>query len=415
MIDKLRLNTKLFSFGGIIGRRDYVLNLVYIWAINVFFVLPYNAWLFTKAESFTDFIDLSGLFISSPIFLKIWFVLGTIFVSVLTVSNAIKRLNDISGKENNVLNISVSILFVLALFSMMLPILLCILISFIATIVGFILISKKGEITSKYPYDVTKIFNWGAFLGTWIWGLFNKSYIPLFMLLLFPTPWSFCFQLYCGLKGNEWAFKNKKWKYVQAFNKSQEKQTMFWGIFNLLIIPIAYFIIVFSAVFYLFSGSTSEVPEKREAAKQRMEKFENFLVDIGRSYFTNYKITENENIFYIEEDEWAFSIYSDKKDMIEMAARIAALEKEKTWEIQEEERQRLKKLYANNLAELKRVPKYKRKPTKYSELPKTKIYGAKTGQLLAEYVDTGVRAKDTSFPEYVKKTINSYKFYNVAD
>ena len=190
---------------------------------------------------------------------------------------------------------------------------------------------------------------------------------------------------------------------------------MFWGIFNLLIIHIAYFIIVFSAVFYLFSGSTSEVPEKREAAKQRMEKFENFLVDIGRSYFTNYKITENENIFYIEEDEWAFSIYSDKKDMIEMAARIAALEKEKTWEIQEEERQRLKKLYANNLAELKRVPKYKRKPTKYSELPKTKIYGAKTGQLLAEYVDTGVRAKDTSFPEYVKMTINSYKFYNVAD
>ena len=72
-------------------------------------------------------------------------------------------------------------------------------------------------------------------------------------------------------------------------------------------------------------------------------------------------------------------------------------------------------MYANNPAELKKVPKYKRKPTKYSELPKTKIYGAKTGQLLAEYVDTGVRATDTSFTEYVKKTINSYKFYNVVD
>lgn len=415
MIDKLRLNTKLFSFGGIIGRRDYVLNLVCIWAINVFFVLPYNAWLFTKAETFSDFMNLSGLFISSPIFLKIWFILGTILVSVLTVSNAIKRLNDILGKENNVLNICVSILFVFALFSIMLPILLCILISFIATIVGFILIFKKGEITSKYPYDVTKVFNWGAFLGTWIWGLFNKSYVPLFMLLLFWTPWSFCFQLYCGLKGNEWAYKNKKWKNVQTFNKSQEKQTTFWAVFNLLIIPISYFVLVFGIIFYLFSGVASDSPEKREVAKQRMEKFENFLVDVGSSYFTNYKITENENIFYIEEDEWKFSLYSDKKEILEMAARISVHEKEKTWEIEEEERQRLKQLYANNPEELKKVQKYKRRPTKYSELPKTKIYGAKTGQLLAEYVDNGVSAKDTSFPEYVKKTINSYRFYNVAE
>lgn len=413
MIDRLRLNTNLFGFGGIIGRRDYLLNFVYIWAINVFFVLPYNFWLYTNIESYSDLMNLGGLFLSAPILLKVWFTLGTAFISVLTVSNVIKRLNDILGKENTVLNVLVSTLFVLSLFSIMFPTLLCMLICFLGTIASFILLFRKGEITSKYPYDVTKIFNWGAFFGTWIWGLFNKSYMPLFMLILFFTPWNFCFQLYCGLKGNEWAYKNKKWKSVQQFNKAQEKQTTFWGVFSLLIIPILYFGLAFGILAYMFSNMASDSPEEREASMQKMEKL---VYDVGSSYFTTYKITENENKFYIDEDDWRYETFDGKKDILDMAARMSAIQKEKVWQKQMDEKEKLRKHYldTNNIEEYIKLTEFVPPPSRYSELPKTKIYGDKTGQLLAEYIyDEATMGPNAKIIDVIKSSMKAYKFYNV--
>ena len=35
----------------------------------------------------------------------------------------------------------------------------------------------------EFPQEL-KRFNWGAFFGTWIWGLVNKSYITLLQLIL---------------------------------------------------------------------------------------------------------------------------------------------------------------------------------------------------------------------------------------
>ena len=67
------------------------------------------------------------------------------------------------------------------------------------------------------PYDYKKEFNWGAFFGTWIWGLFNKSYKTLWMLLLWCTPWGLLFAIYCGIKGNEWAGKNRDWDNLEKF------------------------------------------------------------------------------------------------------------------------------------------------------------------------------------------------------
>ncbi len=57
---------------------------------------------------------------------------------------------------------------------------------------------------------IKKKFNWGAFLLTWIWGIFNKSLIPLFLLpiLFIPKVGAliyFFFAIWFGKKGNEWA------------------------------------------------------------------------------------------------------------------------------------------------------------------------------------------------------------------
>ena len=52
-----------------------------------------------------------------------------------------------------------------------------------------------------------KKFNWGAFLLTWIWGLFNNTYITLIALPIafipkFASLLGFLLAIYFGIKGN---------------------------------------------------------------------------------------------------------------------------------------------------------------------------------------------------------------------
>lgn len=68
--------------------------------------------------------------------------------------------------------------------------------------------------------DNIKGWNWGAFGFTWIWGIANSSYLTLFALIpYFNLIWA----IICGLKGNEWAWKNKRWQNAEHFHKIQKK------------------------------------------------------------------------------------------------------------------------------------------------------------------------------------------------
>lgn len=93
---------------------------------------------------------------------------------------------------------------------------------------------------SAVPEEVKK-FNWGALCLTWIWGLFNKSYItlvifacPLLFLVLkyiigLQVPailfrvFAFILAIWFGIKGNEWAWQNKHWKSIKHFHDVQKK------------------------------------------------------------------------------------------------------------------------------------------------------------------------------------------------
>lgn len=392
MQDNLEVNTKLGSYEGIIGRRDYFLNLIILSSIALFYTLPYSIWLMTKITQFSDIVSLNTIFYTAPMFIKVWYILGTAGVSYLLVSNIVRRLNDINGRVNLPLNIICSLVFVINSFGAMFPRLLIYLVAFASFILGLILIFKKGKITSQLPYDVTKEFNWGAFLGTWIWGLFNKSYIPLFYLLLFLTPWAVYFQLYCGLKGNEWAYKNKKWDDVSKFNKSQEKQTLFWSIFNLLILPIIYLVFIISvsliAAFVVTKSGNEEVV---------LTKLERFVDSMASTYFENYTLEENENKFYVLSSNWESYSYSEKKDILDFAAKMAHKERPKN--------------------SLSTMPKEYSKYMRDEELPRTKIYSANNLQLLAEFQfdESLLQKENPKFSDYFKVNINGYKFYNIED
>jgi hypothetical protein len=98
------------------------------------------------------------------------------------------------------------------------------------------LTNNSGQGPSTPVLDiVSKRFNWGAFLLNWIWGLGNKTYITLIIFLLGFIPFVgilaiFGCQIWFGIKGNEWAWQNKKWNSIEHFHAVQKK----WAVAGLI-------------------------------------------------------------------------------------------------------------------------------------------------------------------------------------
>ena len=392
MEDKLRLNTELYGFDGIIGRRDYFLNGIIIASIAVIFVLPYQFWLFSNIQMLSDLGNLHKMFFQAPILLKLWFLIGRIGTFVLSASNINRRLNDINGKINTYLNYFIIFLFLCFNLCLILPAGLSFLFWLIGIILGLIILFKRGKITGKYPYDFTKEFNWGAYIGTWIWGLFNKSYKTLWMLLLFFTPWSAYYQIYCGLKGNEWAFKNKKCNDVAAFNKSQEKQSAIFAVLFFVAIPVIYFIIIFAVVMVLAFATAADMKNNPQKAEQTMVKLEDTMSKYGSLYFKAHLITQDENKYYVSSSDWNTYSFKEKKDILDLAASLAASERQKEYK--------------------KQNPKNYKSFTKADELLRTKIYSNETKKLLGEFYLDEAALKTNSFKEILKASLNAYRFYN---
>lgn len=81
--------------------------------------------------------------------------------------------------------------------------------------------SANGE----FPLELRK-WNWGAFFLNWIWSIGNNTYIGL--LSLVPVI-NIYIVIALGMKGNEWAWKNRKFKDVEDFKKTQ-KIWAWWGL-----------------------------------------------------------------------------------------------------------------------------------------------------------------------------------------
>lgn len=74
-----------------------------------------------------------------------------------------------------------------------------------------------------------KGWSWGAFLLNWIWAIGNKTWIGL---LAFAPYIGFIVAIVLGIKGREWAWKNKRWESLEHFNQVQRR----WSIWGLVLI-----------------------------------------------------------------------------------------------------------------------------------------------------------------------------------
>lgn len=84
--------------------------------------------------------------------------------------------------------------------------------------------------TAVVPSEI-RGWNWGAFLLNWIWGIGNNTLIALLMFVPFVN---FVMLFILSAKGNEWAWRNKRWQDVDHFRRVQRTWSLaglaVWGL-----------------------------------------------------------------------------------------------------------------------------------------------------------------------------------------
>ena len=98
--------------------------------------------------------------------------------------------------------------------------------------VGVIPENTSGQGESATVPEEVKGWSWAGFALTWIWGVFNGVLISLLCLIpAFGIVWAFVL----GVKGNEWAWRYKKWDSVEQFKNAQRP----WNVAGIVVFAIS--------------------------------------------------------------------------------------------------------------------------------------------------------------------------------
>jgi len=80
-------------------------------------------------------------------------------------------------------------------------------------------------------------WNWGAFLLTWVWGIFNGVMRSFMVLIPFYGLYEW---VMLGKNGNRLAWETKRWQTIEEFHKSQRK----WAIWGWVVAVILILIVI---------------------------------------------------------------------------------------------------------------------------------------------------------------------------
>ena len=306
---EVSINNKIWGFKGAIGRREYILNSSYVYLFSALLAIPYIVWVFQHINEILGISNTLDILNIVPLYIKVLLILCWVIILPFNFGFYTRRLNDIIGKDSNFLTYFLAVGFILISYWVSLTGTGGLFPLFLIFVVHVLLWCLKGKVTGTLPKDEVKRFNWGAFWGTWIWGLINKSYQTLWAipaLILFPIfPYV---QIICGIKGNEWAYEKAKNKELPIFHKGQKHQAVFWNIFagvGVILLPIlAIIIMTVAAIGYAVAN-----PEKMEQAAQQYELRVQEQVD---EYFDKYELSNDANKFYINPQKWAEMDYHQR-------------------------------------------------------------------------------------------------------
>lgn len=290
-------NKKFFSLKGILNRRDFFVNLLIIELIESVLITPVIYLMFFKPEIMQAF---SGS--PRPIWISLMMVALGLVNSVLLFPSVVRRIRDILGEDDDNKISVISAVLTVIMFIVYTPIGTTFWGSWLTLFVMVSLLFWQGRISGEKPKSEIVKFNWGAFWGTWIWGLLNKSFITLWMLpLLFTAGW-FPFMLICGFRGNEWAYEKNSDKYesVENFHKTQFKQSAIL----FLVVPIVFAVMmigtsaIMSRSIALYSKSHPDFNKKIET------KFNNYQINSIEAAFDKIELNKDEYKFYLDPEDW---------------------------------------------------------------------------------------------------------------
>jgi serine/threonine-protein kinase len=108
----------------------------------------------------------------------------------------------------------------------------------------------------KVPPEIQG-WNWGAFLLPGVWCITNRVWIGLLawtdptLIMSLALPW-LAMGFILGVKGNEWAWKSRKWESVAAFRAHQRT----WAIVSFILIGIVLFCLLWiGLIVFVWLGS----------------------------------------------------------------------------------------------------------------------------------------------------------------
>ncbi len=387
-------NNKFLSLKGILNRRNFIVNFCILEIIaSLIFTTPMIYLLFTNPNMMADFSQSAVKSNVFPLWFTIWLGVSGLIECGLFFPSIVRRVRDIIGEvdENRVYLVS-SVLAVFMLLGYTPANAVSPFFKWISIFVILVLMFTKGKISADKPKSEIAKFNWGACFGTWLWGLFNKTPITLVMLpLLLTTGW-FAFMIICGLKGNEWAYKNnEKYDNVEKFHHSQSNQSALWVVITPILAVIAAVVLFIASGMFMYNYTKSN-PQALTKMEEKAKAYQEVAV---KSNFSKIELTDDEYKFYMDPQIWVKLPENSKRANFDVAAGYVVS---------------------------KKYPDIKSKEAKQGALDirnKTKIYSTFNNELLAEYNINTQEMKDLlekisqgekgAFKKYMQYYTNCYK------
>lgn len=291
-------NRKFFGLSGVLGRRDFIINCIIIEVIESLLVITPLFYVSVFNPDFKDVV----LGNSRPF----WYLLLQCVVGLASTGlyfpSVVRRVRDIVGEEDDNRIFLIASIISVIIFMGYTPVANSFIGGWIFLFTLLSLVFMAGKITSSKPKSEVIMFNWGAFLGTWIWGLINRIPQTFVILPLLFTPAWLPYMLICGMKGNEWAYEKNKKKFesTEVFHSIQKAQTTVLAVLapviSLLTVGTISALLFFSMK--LYSNSHPELKDNILTYAQELQ------LQNAEDWFEDVEEKDGSYYFYMDPEDW---------------------------------------------------------------------------------------------------------------